>query len=118
MPPAGEQPERLEGHQVLRPQPHPAPEEAGPEGKCCLGLLEKNVAEDSYHHVKTTSSHNGEEVLGLWGAASLFPRLSWVLCLKLNSENGGVAPVKDRQIQCLGCPVAVFKRLDKLSFDV
>lgn len=41
LPPAGEQPEGLEGHQVLRPQSHPAPQEAGKEGERCCGLLEK-----------------------------------------------------------------------------
>lgn len=53
LPPAGEQPERLEGHQVLRPQPHPAPEEAGQEGERCCCLLGHmlNVGRDSYHNV-------------------------------------------------------------------
>lgn len=30
---SGQQPARLEGHQVLLPQPHPATEEAGQEGE-------------------------------------------------------------------------------------
>lgn len=41
LPPAGEQPEGLEGHQVLRPQSHPAPEEAGEARERCCRLLEK-----------------------------------------------------------------------------
>lgn len=49
LPPAGEQPARLEGHQVLRPQPHPAAEEAGEEGKRCCGLLGQNTRHGRGH---------------------------------------------------------------------
>lgn len=39
LPSVGEQPARLEGDQVLRPQPHPAAEEAGEEGERGCSLL-------------------------------------------------------------------------------
>lgn len=65
LPSVGEQPARLEGDQVLRPQPHPAAEEAGEEGERGCSLLgpSADAAQDRYHNVKTTSNHNEEEKL-------------------------------------------------------
>lgn len=46
LPPAGEQSQRLASHQVLRPQPHPAAEEAGQEGERRRRLLGHRLSVD------------------------------------------------------------------------
>lgn len=90
LPPAGQQPARLEGDQVLRPQPHPAAEEAGQEGKRRHGLLEQKTKR--WHMGTCTIMYkppaiNNEEENSWpwWRAASPSYLFSWIQYLKFGA---------------------------------